>query len=225
MPVFGAAVALGAEEIEFDLWYTKDGEIVSIHDDRLDRVSNGTGRVYDYTYEELLHFDFGVKFGEEFKGLKILKFEEILKKFACHVIMNIHIKTVNCDVEYDEGLFDKIVALIDKYDCRKYVYFMCGNDNFLRLAQQKAPDIARCCGAGDRKWEIVDRAIQYGCTRVQLFMEYYNQEMIDKAHANGIRCNYFYCDDPAQAKRMLDMGIDTVLTNDYQRISNAIRNS
>lgn len=39
MPAYGAAVALGVDEIEFDLWPTKDGEIVSIHDDTLDRVS------------------------------------------------------------------------------------------------------------------------------------------------------------------------------------------
>ncbi|MBR6683820.1 MAG: hypothetical protein IKL38_05705, partial [Firmicutes bacterium] len=101
MPAFGAAVAMGAEEIEFDLWVTKDGEIVSCHDKRLDRVSTGTGNIYDYTYEELLAFDFGVKYSEEFKGLKILKFEEILQKFACHTIMNIHIKTVSNQVEYD----------------------------------------------------------------------------------------------------------------------------
>ena len=225
MPAFGAAVALGAEEIEFDLWYTKDGEIVSIHDDRLDRVSDGTGHVFDYTYEELLRFDFGVKFGDAFRGLKILRFEEILEKFACHCVMNIHIKTRGNTCEYDPVLLDKIVALIDKYDCRRYVYFMCGNDNFLRLAQERYPDITRCCGAGDDRFGIVDRAIRYGCKKVQLFMDGYSQEMIDRAHANGILCNYFYCDDAEAAKRMLAMGVDTVLTNDYQRISNALRNS
>ena len=47
--------------------------------------------------------------------------------------------------------------------------------------------------------------------------------MIEKAHANGIKCNYFYCDDPEQAKRMLEMGVDTILTNDYQRMANALR--
>lgn len=57
MPAFGAAVAMGADEIEFDLWYTKDGEIVSIHDSTLDRVSDGSGRVFEHTYEELLNFD------------------------------------------------------------------------------------------------------------------------------------------------------------------------
>jgi glycerophosphoryl diester phosphodiesterase/predicted amidohydrolase len=223
MAAFGAAVALGAEEIELDLWYTKDGEIVSIHDDCLERVSDGVGHVYDYTYEELLRFDFGVKFGDAFRGLKILKFEDILKKFACHCVMNIHIKTVNNTVAYDEALLQRIVGLIHAYDCEKYVYFTTGNRKLLGQLAELAPDLARCAGAGDDPWEIVEKAIEYGCKKVQLFQEYYSQEMIDRAHANGIRCNYFYCDDAEQAKKLLAMGIDTILTNDYQRISNALR--
>ncbi|MBO6053675.1 MAG: glycerophosphodiester phosphodiesterase, partial [Clostridia bacterium] len=47
MAAFGAAVAMGAQEIEFDLWETADGEIVSIHDANLDRVSTGHGFVWD----------------------------------------------------------------------------------------------------------------------------------------------------------------------------------
>ena len=49
--------------------------------------------------------------------------------------MNIHLKTMNNRCEYDPEAMKKIIALIDKYDCRKYVYFMSGNDNVLRLAQ------------------------------------------------------------------------------------------
>ena len=44
---------VGAEEIEFDLWLTADGEIVSCHDDRLDRVSDGSGLIYEHTLAEL----------------------------------------------------------------------------------------------------------------------------------------------------------------------------
>ena len=91
LPAFGAAIAMGAEEIEFDLWETVDHEIVSIHDHSLERVSDGVGNVFDMTYKELLNYDFGAKYSEEFSGMKILKFEEILQKFACHAIMNIHI--------------------------------------------------------------------------------------------------------------------------------------
>ena len=61
-----AAVALGAEEIEFDIWSTKDKVLVSCHDDTLDRVSDGSGKIYEHTYAELLRLDFGVKHGEKF---------------------------------------------------------------------------------------------------------------------------------------------------------------
>ena len=54
-------------------------------------------------------------------------------------------------------------------------------------------------------------------------MKYFTKEMIEKAHAHGILCNVFYSDDPKQAQEYLDMGIDTILTNRYQTISNAIR--
>lgn len=224
LPAFGAAVGMGAEEIEFDLWYTKDGEIVSIHDKTLDRVSDGIGFVYDYTYEELLKLDFGIKHGERFSGMKILKFEEILKHFACHTIMNIHVKTKSFNCEYDPEILKKIVALIEKYDCKKYVYFMCGNDNFLRLAKEIAPDICRCCGGGNGRWEIVERAIKYDCKKVQLVKNYFNQEMIDKAHAHNIVCNVFWSDDPKETRQYLEMGIDTILTNDYHVVAKEVAN-
>ena len=214
---------MGADEIEFDLWPTKDGEIVSSHDRKLERVSDGTGFIYDYTYEELLQFDFGSKFGEEFKGLKILKFEEILKKLGCHTIMNIHIKTVVKGQETDEGYLQKIIDLIYKYDCQKHVYFMTGDDRMMGQLQRLAPEICRCMGAGDGKWEIEDRAIKFGCQKVQLFKPYFNQEMIDKAHAHGIKCNVFWSDDPEETQKFLDMGIDTILTNDYNRISQIVK--
>lgn len=222
MPAFGAAVAMGAEEIEFDLWVTKDGEIVSCHDKKLERVSTGTGFIYEHTYEQLLEYDFGVKFSERFKGMKILKFEEILKKFACHTIMNIHLKTMNNQCEYDPEAMQKIIDLIDKYDCRKHVYFMSGNDNVLRLAQEMAPDICRCVGAGSAPEAMVERAIRYGCKKIQLFKGKFQPDMIAKARENGLICNLFWSDDPQEAKEFLDMGIHTILTNDYHLVSQVI---
>ena len=47
--------------------------------------------------------------------------------------------------------------------------------------------------------------------------------MIDKAHANGIRCNVFWADDPEEARKYFEMGIDTVLTNDYLAIREAVK--
>ncbi|MBO5270876.1 MAG: hypothetical protein J6B77_08825 [Clostridia bacterium] len=218
LPAFGAAVAMGAEEIEFDLWFTKDGEVVSMHDSSLDRVSDGTGKIWDYTLEELRAFDFGAKRGEAFRGMRIPTFEDILKKFACHCVMNIHLKTEGDKPEY----LDRVVSLIRKYDCEKYVYFMSGNDKLLARLQKEYPEIPRCCGGGDGKWEIVERAIKFGCKKLQLFKPYFNEEMVRKAHAHGIICNVFWSDDPEETERFLDMGIDVILTNDYNRISQVV---
>lgn len=218
LPAFGAAVAMGAEEIEFDVWYTKDGVPVSIHDSKLDRVSDGTGYVWDYTYEELLAFDFGIKAGEQFKGMKIPTVEDILKKFACHCIMNIHLKTAGERPEY----LRRVVELIHKYDCEKYVYFMSGQNTLLERLEREFPHIKRCCGGGDGKWQIVDRAITFHCKKVQLVSGYITQQMIDKAHSKGIICNVFYADDPEKAKEYLDMGIDVILTNDYNSIAQVV---
>lgn len=225
MPAFGAAVSLGAEEIEFDLWCTKDGEIVSSHDSTLERVSDGEGLIYERSFDELSHLDFGYKFGEDFRGLKIVKFEDILRKFAARVVMNIHIKTLSDT--YDEAAMKKIVSLIKKYDCEKYVYFMISHDGVIKQFKNYAPGIPICVGHNDeRPYEIVERAIELGCYKVQLYKSpttrYYDKATVDFAHKNGIRCNVFYADDPDEAREYIEWGIDTILTNDYLKIKNAL---
>lgn len=222
LPAFGAAVALGATEIEFDLWETKDGEIVSVHDSKLDRVSDGTGYVWDYTLEELRTFNFGKGFDGVYDGLKVLTFEEILKKFSCHVIMNIHIKSRDNKNPLPESYLKKIISLIDIYDCDKYIYFMTGNDEVLKQLGSLAPHLKRCVGGGDDKDRVVERAIELGCEMVQFFKQHITPEKVELAHQHGIICNYFYCDTVEKANYFLDMGIDTILTNDYQRIYNAV---
>ncbi len=224
MPAFGAAIALGAKEIEFDLWPTADGEIVSCHDANLDRVSTGTGYITDHTLARLEELDFGIKFGEAFEGLHIVRFEEILQKFACQTIMNIHIKPLSYSAPYPEELMKKILALIRRYDCEKHVYLMLETDEMIAQFKAYAPHIKVCVGhLAARPWEIVDRAIALGCERVQLYKPYFNREMIEKAHDHGIICNVFWSDDPREAQSFLDMGIDVILSNDYNRVAEAVR--
>ena len=219
MPAFGAAVSLGAEEIEFDLWFTKDGEVVSCHDPDLDRVSNGSGKIWEYTLAELKELDFGAKYSDEFKGLKIPTFEEILEKFACHTIMNIHLKTEG----QEEWHLSKVFELIKKYDCENYVYIMSGSDKTLERIGKEYPHIKRCCGAGDGFWEIVDRAIKLGCEKVQFYDGYFNEEMVKKAKEHGIKTNVFWADYEEKARQFLDWGVECILTNDYNRISQIVK--
>ncbi len=231
LPAYGAAVAMGAEEIEMDLWATTDGVIVSTHDKRLERVSNGQGRVDEHTFVELRALDFGSVAGEAFAGLQIPTFEEILQKLACHTIMNVHIKSPNQTDPLPESTLREIIRLIRKYDCVRHCYFMSGNRTVLKQLRELAPDIPRCAGADNDPYEdIVAKALDVGATRIQLFKPYfkvnggldYVRRVIEEAHAHGIICNVFFADDPEEAKEYIRLGADVILTNDYLRIARAV---
>ena len=75
---------------------------------------------------------------------------------------------------------------------------------------------------GNARELVVERAIEMGCEMVQFVKGHFTKEKIELAHAHGIRCNVFWSDDPAEAKEFLDMGIDTILTNDYLAISRIV---
>ena len=223
MPAFGAAVAMGAEEIEFDIWNTSDGVLVSCHDSTLERVSDGCGKIYEHTYEELLQLDFGVKHGEKFRGLKIPTFEEILCRFAGRVVMNIHVKI--WDSNFADPMIEQIVGLVRKYDAQNHVYFMTTNDQIIKRLMEYAPDIPCCVGWDGNKdpMSMVDRAIALGAYKIQLFKPYFNEETVKKAHDHGILCNVFWSDDPKETEKFREMGIDTILTNDYNLVSQAVK--
>ncbi len=227
MPAFGAAVTEGAEEIEFDLWNTKDGELVSIHDPVLDRVSDGKGNVWDYTLAELKQFDFGIRKSEVFRGLRIITFEDILKKLAGTCIMNIHVKI--WDFDEREHYYDKIAGLLRQYGAEHHCYMMASNDKSLSEFHALNPDIAICVGWNNEEDPLAlpKRAIKIGASKVQLFKggehEYFDQSSFDMCKANGILINVFYSDDPEEAKRYMDMGADCILTNDYHRVAQAVK--
>ena len=223
LPALGAAVASGASEVEFDLWWTKDGEIVSIHDASLDRVSTGSGKVYEHTLAELEQYDFGIKFNGHFKGLHILRFEDILRKLSCHTIMNIHMKSIiekGVEHPWNEEYLQKVIDLIYTYDAQDHVYFMTENAPLQDQLARMAPGIPRCMGWLKGR-DIVDEAIKHKCRMVQLFKPYFDEDMIARAKAAGMRVNVFWSDDPEEARKFFDMGIDTILTNDYQVIADA----
>lgn len=234
MPAYGAAIALGADEIEFDLWQSSDGVIVSCHDANLERISTGTGLVTEHTFAELYSYDFGVKKDECFRGLHIATFEDILRRFGKQAVMNVHIKTADSFTPLDDGVIVKIVSLIREYGCEEYVYFMCGNPFVLEALQRLAPDIPRCAGADSRNgkpvYDLVDKALKYGCTKIQVFKPHfkfypddYPENIIRRAHENGIRVNMFYSDREEEALEFMQAGCDTILTNDYWRIASCLK--
>lgn len=230
LPAYGAAVAMGAEEIEFDLWPTSDGIIVSTHDKDLDRVSTGSGFIWEQTYDQLLEHDFGVKKNEKFAGLRICTFEDILRKFAGHTVMNIHVK--NCAAyQVTEEEVAEIARLIKKYDCQRHCYFMSGANYVLEIMRRVAPEIPRCAGAGSQKpYDLVAKALKYDCKKIQIytpdidlcFDENYVRETCRRAHEHGLRVNICHADTPEKAREYLEAGCDTILTNEFGLIQGVV---
>jgi glycerophosphoryl diester phosphodiesterase len=79
LAAFKKAVALGARFIETDLQLSRDARFVAIHDDTLDRTTNGQGKVHDQTLAALRRFDAGSWFGSDYAGERIPTLEEILE--------------------------------------------------------------------------------------------------------------------------------------------------
>ena len=115
MSAFRKAIELNATGIELDLQKTKDGKIVIFHDKEIDKLSNGTGKISDYTYEELLKFDFGSWFDKKYKGEKIVLFEDFAKEFLS--------KDLTFAIELKvEGIEKESLEIINKYATHDNIY-------------------------------------------------------------------------------------------------------
>ena len=89
LPAFAAALALGADEIEFDVRLTRDGQMIVSHDGTLDRISDGKGNLQDLTLRELKELNIGVKQGWK---VPFCTPEEVFEQLANKIVFNIHLK-------------------------------------------------------------------------------------------------------------------------------------
>ena len=119
MIAFEKAVELGVDQLETDIRMTKDGELVLLHDGKVDRTTNGTGKVCDMTLAEVRNLDAGSWKGEEFAGCQIptlSEFLEFLQQYP-EMTVDIEIKDIYPDwgEEVTQATVDRILALLDEY--------------------------------------------------------------------------------------------------------------
>ncbi|MFA6931389.1 MAG: glycerophosphodiester phosphodiesterase family protein [Lentisphaeria bacterium] len=224
LPSFAAAIALGADEIELDLWPSKDGVPMILHDPTLNRISNASGRITDWTCAELKKLDFGASAAAAWRGLQIPTLEELLRKFPRQVVFNLHVKSFEESTISKQDFLQQIITLIECYDCSQHVY-ITGRVDIQEVLIEIAPDLPRCMAGGPNpeKMDIVEKAIAFHCQKLQFMKPHYSAELIEQAHTHGIRCNMFWSDEPEETKAFLKAGIDTILTNDFLQIQQAAK--
>lgn len=134
MPAFISAYDKGADYIELDLHQTKDGVIVVIHDSTLDRTTTGTGKVSEYTYEEIRKLDAG-------GGAYVPTFEEVLalakdKKRRA-------IAEIKSPEDYP-GIQERVYSLVQKADMGRNVIIASFDKKELEVFKKKYPMIPTC---------------------------------------------------------------------------------
>ncbi len=119
MEAFRAAIEMGVDQIETDVRITKDGELVLIHDETVNRTTNGEGKVRDMTLAELKTLDAGIKKDEKFAGAKIPTLRELMELVKDHPTMTLDIELKEYPTEGYEAIAfsvcDRILEILEEY--------------------------------------------------------------------------------------------------------------
>lgn len=132
MAAFKAAVEVGAHGIELDVQMSQDGELVVIHDEKIERTTNGVGYVKDLTLNRLKQYDAGSWFHADFQNENIPTLNEVLewvKTLPYKLIVNIELK--NDRIDY-EKLEEKVLRLIHELNLHQQCILSSFNRDSLR---------------------------------------------------------------------------------------------
>lgn len=191
---FRKALAAGADGLEFDVRRCNGGAIVVIHDETIDRTTNGRGRVHRLTYEELRKLDAG-------SGETIPLLTEVLDEFGGQCVLNIELK--------DDGIANEIQKLVLERKLQSNVIVSAFHWEELRPLQghvQIALLSSRTRSLIPSAIEMKAHAIHPRCTRV-------TSKLLDAAHRAGLKVYTWTVNDTAEMLRLRDLGVDGIFTD------------
>lgn len=138
LAAFQLAIEEGSDGIELDVHLSKDGEIVVIHDETLDRTTNGTGRVVEKDLDELKTYDAGSWFGAKFSEERIPLLQEVIDIVPDDIFINVEIK--NFPTKY-EGVEQKLVDLLKQSNRLSTTVISSFDHESLQKIKKIAPEI------------------------------------------------------------------------------------
>jgi glycerophosphoryl diester phosphodiesterase len=205
LAAFQLAINMGLDFMEADIRTTRDDTIVVIHDETIDRTTNGTGWVNQYSYHDLMQLSAGYpsKFGSEYEGEEIPTLFEVLELAKGRINLCIDMKNV------PEGF---VIDLISKMNMNNQVYLMSYNLDKLKRVLKMEQEIKTIFLTNTPSAIDVFLASEAGAYAVggsYLFAGYY----AEKAHQSGLEYWVGVVDDPAKVENLFREQVDGVITN------------
>ena len=223
LPSFRRALADGVDVFELDVHATRDGEVVVLHDPTLERTTDGVGRVAALTFAELSQLDAGHRFTPDggktfpFRGqrVRVPRLAELMREFP-EIPLNIEIK---CE---GAAVVAAVVAMVR--EARARIVLAAEHDSIMQAIRAAAPDIptslatleiAAFIGALQQGTEP---AIPDGSVALQIPPRFGDTTLVDAAsvaaaHRLGAEVHVWTINDPVEARRLLALGCDGIMTD------------
>ena len=213
----------GAHMFEIDVWSTADDVLVLMHDDTVDRTTDGMGAVRNFTYSEISELDAGYMFtldeGKTFpfrdQGVVVPTLAEVLAEFS-DKLFSIEIK------QQSPSIVDDVIELIDTYDMRDQVVIGAFEDEVLLEVREAAPDILTTFGVleGMTLYFLPDFQEADYVPPTYYFaapLEYegltLDASKVEKCHRLGITLHVWTINEVEEMQTVIDWGVDGIITD------------
>ena len=206
------AIDLGADMVEFDVTVSADGHVVVIHDETLNRTTNGQGSVSSHTLEELRRLDAGSWFATEFSGEKIPTLDEMLDTTSGRILANIEIKpeAVENDVSakvarlvIDKGLVDQVVVSSFSPQALAQMHEIAPEIRTASLYKKKI----------HRGMDPLEITSEVGASAFNINHRYLNSKMRKSCRENKIPVAVYTVNDPRLMRKLIDKGVGAFFTD------------
>lgn len=211
MLAFEKAIDLGCDGIETDVQMTSDGELVLIHDELVNRTTNGTGFVKDYTLKELKKLNAGKWFNSKYKHVRIPTAEElIILAKEKNILINFEIKT---GIVMYPHIEEKLISLIMKHDIGDKVILSSFNHYSMVTCKEISKEIKTglLYMEGLYKPEVYCKSV--GADALHPLFYAVNNEIVKAAKAEGLKVNPFTVNEEIYMMNLILAKVDGIITN------------
>lgn len=222
MLAFQKAVETGCDGIELDVHLTKDGKIVVIHDDTLERTTNGIGYVKDYTLEELKQLDAAARYKGKFKGVTIPTLEEYFEFIKDYPILsNIELKNT---LYYYSNLEEKVIELIYEYHLEEKAMFCSFNIPSMMRCKELEPQLKTGLLYGENLGNCGEFAQKCHADFWHPHFSKMKKEDYDNCAMHGIGVNVWTVNEEDDMKRLIGYRVNGIITNFPNKLQKLLKN-